>query len=175
MGIKGKKRLFLALWPDDEVREQLNAVLKKVGHLDSGASVNRDNLHMTLLFLGDVYEKDALNLITALDGISFLPFVLTINRWGHFHRPGILWLGATQNPEALNQLFKQIKGCITKYLNGVPIKSFKPHITLLRNSRTLPQVDDFEQIDWLIDSFVLVESKLKAEGVEYKVLKQWNT
>lgn len=128
---------------------------------------------MTLLFLGDVYEKDALNLITALDSISFSPFQLTINRWGHFHKPGILWLGSTQNPEALNQLFKQIKCCITKYLNGVSIKSFKPHITLLRNAKTLPQVNDFEQIDWLVDSFVLVESKLRPVGVEYSVLHEW--
>ena len=172
---KNKKRLFLALWPDDAIRQQLNRVLPDTGiQLLDGSPVRSDNLHMTLLFLGDVQNSDAQNLITSLDSVSFTPFTLSVNRWGHFHKPGILWLGVSDEPYELQQLYKQIKVIVIKHLNGVTSKSFKPHITLIRNAKTLPQVTDFEEIEWFVDSFALVESKLRSEGVEYTVLQQWD-
>ena len=68
-----KKRLFLALWPDDDVRNQLSAVLKSAGHpiLSGGTPVKPENLHMTLLFLGDVSESESVNLVASLDNVSF--------------------------------------------------------------------------------------------------------
>ena len=130
---------------------------------------------MTLLFLGDVHENDIVNLVTSLDNVSFLPFMLKIDRWGFFHKPGILWLGSTEKPDELTQLYKQIKKIVVKHLNGVSNNDFKPHISLLRNAKSLPQVNDFEAIDWFVDSFALVESKLQPEGVEYAVLNEWNS
>jgi len=174
---KGKRRLFLALWPDENVRRQLFAVLSRGGHLMSidGSPVNHENLHMTLLFLGDVHAGEAINLITSLDNVVFAPFDMAIDRWGYFHKPGILWLGATENPDELNQLYKQIKRIVARYLNGVSNNQFKPHISLLRNAKSLPQVNDFEAIDWHVNSFVLVESKLRPDGVEYTVLQEWHS
>jgi len=32
---------------------------------------------------------------------------------------------------------------------------------------------DFEAIEWPIESFALVESIMRPEGVEYKVLHEW--
>lgn len=172
---KGKKRLFLALWPDDPVRQQLNSILGKLNEqsFNGSSAVSQENLHMTLLFLGDVHESEMVDLISSLENISVLPFTLSIDRWGHFHKPGILWLGITEIPDQLNQLFKQIKAIVAKHIKGVPLKKFKPHITMLRKAKSLPQVHDFEPIEWQINSFVLVESILRSEGVEYKVLQEW--
>ena len=171
-----KKRLFLALWPDDDVRRQLSTVLEGAGHpmLSGGTPVRHENLHMTLLFLGDVSSREAENLKTSLDSISFKPFTVTINQWGHFHKPGILWLGLLEKPDELKVLYKQIKKNVLKHLRGVSNNDFKPHISLLRNAKTLPQVNDFEAIDWHVNSFVLVESKLFSEGVVYTVLNEWH-
>ena len=172
---KVKKRLFLALWPDDDVRNQLTTALKGAGHsiLSSGAPVKPENLHMTLLFLGDVSSSESVNLMTSLDSVSFQPFGMRVNQWGHFHKPGILWLGLSENPDALKGLYKQIKKIVMKHLKGVSNNDFKPHISLLRNVKSLPQVNDFEVIDWHVNSFALVESKLHSDGVEYTVLKEW--
>ena len=129
---------------------------------------------MTLLFLGDVPSSESENLKIALDNISFKPFTMTINQWGHFHKPGILWLGLSEKPDELKALYKQIKKSVLKHLRGVSNNDFKPHISLLRNAKTLPQVNDFQAIDWHVNSFVLVESKLLPEGVVYTVLNEWN-
>ena len=121
---KTKKRLFLALWPDAHVRRQLNSILQNTDSLllSSGSPVKVDNLHMTLLFLGDVSHADAQNLITSLDNVSFYPFTLAIDRWGHFSKPGILWLGTAEVPSELNHLYKQLKTLVPKYVKGVSIK-----------------------------------------------------
>ena len=171
-----KKRLFLALWPDDDVRKQLTTVLKSAGHsiLNDGTPVKSENLHMTLLFLGDVSASESVNLLASLDSVSFQPFNMRVDQWGHFHKPGILWLGLSENPDELKGLYKQIKKIVLKHLNGVSTNDFKPHISLLRNAKSLPQVNDFEAIDWYVNSFALVESKLHSDGVEYAVLKEWS-
>lgn len=172
---KKTKRLFLALWPDESVRAQLNNVLQNTDSLllSSGAPVNTENLHMTLLFLGDVSHANALNLVTALESVSLNPFTLSVNRWGHFAKPGILWLGVTEVPKELKQLYKQLQILVPKTVKGISIKDFKPHITLIRNINYLPQVIDFDEIKWKVNGFSLVESRLYPEGVVYTVLESW--
>ena len=172
---KTKKRLFLALWPDEAVRQKLSALLQNSDSLllASGSPVKAENLHLTLLFLGDVSHADTINLVTALDSVSLNPFTLSVNRWGHFAKPGILWLGVTEIPDALKQLYKQLQILVPKTVKGVSTKDFKPHITIIRNINYLPEVIDFKSIKWEINGFSLVESKLRPEGVEYTVLHQW--
>ena len=45
------QRLFFALWPDEDARERLATVARDDS---TGRWVSRDNLHVTLAFLGAV-------------------------------------------------------------------------------------------------------------------------
>ena len=48
------QRLFFALWPTDELRAEIQAATSAIIHASRGRPIPARNLHVTLLFLGDV-------------------------------------------------------------------------------------------------------------------------
>lgn len=170
------KRLFLALWPEDETRRQVRELqqsLKYDAGLTNASPVDENHLHITLHFLGSVPEKDIPILKQVLENVGNHSFEIELDRLGYFSKPGILWLGCTDYPDALNVLHKTTGQAVKKCLTAYQQKKLVPHVTLFRKATQLPQKENIETICWQADSFVLVESKTYAEGVQYRVLQQW--
>lgn len=171
-----RRRLFLALWPDDITRKKLADIQKKFGNnerLKTARPVVAANLHITMHFLGAVTEDVHAQLETMLCGVRAQACTLVIDRWGYFPRAKVLWLGAGAAPGALTDLVEQSQTCIQACVDGYEQKRFVPHITLFRKARHPMEVDDFNPIEWDIDRFALVESVTHPEGPEYRVLKEW--
>jgi 2'-5' RNA ligase len=169
------KRLFLALWPDDTVRQQLADVQRTLGHeerLKSAKTVPFANLHITTHFLGAVSDDVHRQLRTLLPEVSAHACTLTIDRWGYFPRAKVIWLGADA-PEALIDLVVQTGSCIKACIEGYDHKRFVPHVTIFRKARRPAEVDAFDPIEWHIDRFALVESVTHPQGAEYTVLQEW--
>lgn len=170
-----RRRLFLALWPDDITRKKLADVQKQLSRnerLKSARPVAVANLHITSHFLGAVTEEVHTQLEELLYGVKAQPCTLVIDRWGYFPRAKVLWLGG-KSSEALNDLVEQTKACIQQCVDGYEQNRFVPHITVFRKARHPLEVDDFHPIEWSIDRFALVESITHPEGPEYRVLKEW--
>ena len=170
------KRLFLALWPDDETRRQVHQLQQSFKYdagLGSAKAVDENHIHLTLHFLGSVVEKEIAVLMQALQNVSAHPFEIELDRLGYFSKPNILWLGCTDHPEALNALYKTTGQAVKKCLPGYQQKKLVPHVTLFRKAMALPQKESIDTIHWQVESFVLVESKTYQEGVQYRVLQQW--
>jgi 2'-5' RNA ligase len=171
-----RKRLFLALWPDDITRRQLAAVQKQFSkneRLQKAKPVPVENLHITMHFLGAVTQEVHDTLQTLLDSVSARACNLVIDRWGYFPRPKVLWLGARSSPEPLTELVAQTESCIQQCMEGYEQNRFVPHITVFRKARHPVEVEEFQPIDWNIDRFALVESDTRPEGAVYTVLKEW--
>ncbi len=171
-----RRRLFLALWPDDITRKKLADIQKQLGkneRLKTAKPVATGNLHITMHFLGAVTEEVHTRLEGLLCGVKAQPCTLVIDRWGYFPRAKVLWLGAGAAPGALNDLVEQTQSCIQQCVDGYAQNRFVPHITLFRKARHPMEVDDFHPIEWHIDRFALVESVTLPEGAEYTVLKEW--
>ena len=64
------------------------------------------NLHMTLVFVGEVPSNSVATLppVGRAAAATVAPFVLTLDRIGAFHRQGIAWAGASSPPDALVRL-----------------------------------------------------------------------
>jgi len=173
---QSKKRLFIALWPDDETRRQI-CQLQQSLNFDAGLSaaspVDENHIHITLHFLGSVHEQEIPVLTQALENVSGYSFEIDLDRLGYFSKPNILWLGSTDHPEALNALHKTTGQAVKKCLPGYQQKKLVPHVTLFRKAMQLPQKESIETIRWQVDSFVLVESKTYQQGVQYRVLQRW--
>jgi len=173
---QSKKRLFIALWPDNETRRQvcqLQQALNFDADLSAASPVDENHIHITLHFLGSVREQEIPVLMQALENVSGYPFEIDLDRLGYFSKPNILWLGCTDHPETLNALHKTTGQAVKKCLPGYQQKKLVPHVTLFRKAIQLPQKENIETIRWHADSFVLVESKTYTEGVQYRVLQQW--
>lgn len=173
---QSNKRLFLALWPDNETRRQVHELqqsLKYDAGLSTASPVDENHIHVTLHFLGSVPEKKIPLLTQVLDSVNGNNFDIELDCLGYFSKPKILWLGCTEQPDALNKLHKTAGKAIKKCFAGYQQKKYTPHITLFRKAMHLPQKENIETIRWYTDSFVLVESKTRPEGVQYRILQQW--
>lgn len=170
------RRVFLALWPDSDTRQAIQNYQQQLRQhkvLQSATPVAAQNLHMTLHFIGPVSEVVIECLTALLADIECPSFDMKLDHIGRFPKPKILWLGLESIPEALDKLVKRTQQCVLQCVDSYEQKSFRPHITLFRKARYDKAAVDFNALEWRADRFVLVESKTWAEGVEYRIIKEW--
>ena len=95
------KKLFFALWPDDEARQKL-VQLQQAIDAKGVRWVPGQNLHATLVFLGNVDETTETAIQQRVAGISIGPFTLTFDQLSYWRRPRILCLTCRQfGPEVV--------------------------------------------------------------------------
>ena len=167
------KRLFFALWPDDATRQKIiefddqltDPRLKKV---------RTKNLHVTLVFLGNIESEQEENIIKASNDI----FVPAINMqfdqltfWQQ--KRGILSLTSSDQPQRLIDLVKQLQDVVLEQGVELENRPYTAHITLARNLKSQPELDVNPPIQWHSESFVLVHSVSTDHGVDYQVINRW--
>lgn len=165
------QRLFFALWPDEETREQVWRLSARVDGR-TGKRVARENLHITLNFLGSVTEAQRLCVEGSADRVRGTPFTLILDRLGYWRRPKVLWLSG-QSPPPLLDLVRQLNGCLPGCGLAQEDRPFQAHLTLMRKVRRAPQPIEVPPIPWGVGGFVLVRSDTRPEGVRYEVLRRW--
>jgi 2'-5' RNA ligase len=166
-------RLFLALWPDAAVVRQIEAARQKLfGSHPPGRTISSDKLHITLQFLGHTEESSLDCIRQAAAAIRFPAFDLRLDHLGHWFRPRVVWLGCHQAPEALTTLVRDLNTGMAGCGFAPEERPFHPHLTLLRKVRRQPP-QEIEPIVWHVDTFVLVESDTRPEGVQYRILERW--
>jgi len=174
------KRLFIALWPDVPCRNEISK-MQELAAINSGlmtGAVAYENLHMTLQFLGEVPVSAVPVLKSQLGFVSAMPFHISLDRWGHFAKSGILWLGSSSQDNPLQELQAGVVKATARaqYTDRKRMnreKVYKPHVTLFRKVDHLPRLESFDPIEWLIDRLVLVESTMHPDGVKYKILQEY--
>jgi 2'-5' RNA ligase len=166
-------RLFFALWPNEEVRKELGKISNQFKDENLRLTKN-SNLHITLVFLGEVPEQDKAELIEKVNSIKGNPFSLTLDSIGHWKKPGILWIAPETTPDALDDLVMQLQSIIKQQGLNIDERPYKPHVTIARKVKqpTIPK-EKFH-IPWSVISFALVVSRSLNTGVEYHVLQEWN-
>lgn len=165
-----EQRLFFALWPDGGVRARLDAAAEAVGR-DSGRRVPRGNLHLTLVFLGQTPAVRRDCMIRAAAAIQCPAFDLRLERFGHFRRARIAWLGPAEPPPALVELHRRLNAALAGCGGTPETRPFAPHVTLARKAGRCRAPADFVPIDWAVRDFCLVESP--GDGSGYRVLATW--
>lgn len=124
-------RLFIGLELPDEVKSRL---LQVRGEVTGARWQAREQLHLTLSFIGNVDDALERAIPRVLAGLAMAPFqaaVAGVGRFGTLRRPRALWAG--MEPEvALTALHSQV----TERLASLGLKpenrGFRPHVTLAR-------------------------------------------
>ncbi len=167
------KRLFFALWPDDDIRNQLLVITRQIAEAEPDVRlVKPSNLHVTLSFLGNVDEETEKRLIECCQDIVSDSFLLTFDRMTCWRKPRILCLLAKPVAEILD-LVEQINRRAERVGIKTESRPYKPHITLARKA-SHPVALSFEKIDWLARDFCLLESVTDENGVDYQVRCRWS-
>jgi RNA 2',3'-cyclic 3'-phosphodiesterase len=168
------KRLFFALWPDEATRQQCSAVVEKLTG-EGLRPVAAKNLHVTLLFLGNVDAEQRAGITVAADALSVPPVMeLTYDRLSYWKKPAIYCLTARRFDSEIAVLAERLAAIAVQYGVAVDERPFKPHITLVRKARAPAEIE-FQPILWRADAFCLVESCSDKDGVEYRVIKRWSS
>ncbi len=170
------RRLFFALWPPDAVRAQLAAAAQS--HAALGRAIAARNLHVTLAFLGAVAEERIVGVLEAAQSAQKLTFggnfMLHLDRIEFWRRSSLICLSAGQIPSELLALVEGLRaGLLERGFGLREHQTFRPHVTLVRDVARGPADAGVASVQWPIDSFALVESKVGQRGSEYAVLEAW--
>lgn len=164
-----QSRLFFALWPGAQLQVQLLHWQKMVATTDK--AVPKDSLHLTLAFLGDTPTETEECLVQRASELQHAPFEFTLDHFGYFDRPQILWLGPQNTPSSLSLLHEKITSIIQACGLTPPAETFKPHVTLSRKGQRPDTIARTPSLNWRVDRFCLVKSQLTEQGSEYRILK----
>lgn len=97
--------------------------------------VRSQNLHFTLIFLGNVGFETSDKVQTILSDIKFKPLNLELRGVGAFPHPGhakVIWVGVDENGKrAMVNLAQQIASRLSR-IKISPDRPFKPHLTIFR-------------------------------------------
>lgn len=132
-------RLFTAILFDDETKDALCDVMDKLRSVtEKGNFTLRDNLHLTLNFIG---ETDKAKLVEkamkeAVEAADISAFNLTFSGFGRFKRRegDICWVGVERN-ETLIRLQKELAERLINASFALDGQDYTPHLTLARKAR----------------------------------------
>jgi RNA 2',3'-cyclic 3'-phosphodiesterase len=164
-------RLFAALPLPDPVAE---AVVRTQAKLVGARWSPRENLHITLRFIGDVDERRAQDIDSELGQIRLASFELSLHGAGHFggDKPHALYLGVAQN-DALERLNMACERACRRVGLAPDSRHYTPHATVcyLPRLQTIEPVMAFEARHalfsshaWVADRFYLYSSVTRVSG-----------
>jgi 2'-5' RNA ligase len=166
------KRLFLALWPDQSLQETLYSLARRLQKTQGGRRTRKENIHLTLVFLGQVHADKEMELRNRLRQVEAAPFELVIDKSGSFAQARVNWVGPSLQPRSLKGLYNAIRMIAQDVGYRGDNRGFTPHITLLRKSSETV-VHDIRPLSWQVNSFYLIESVQTRAGVHYQVVEEF--
>ena len=161
-------RLFVAIPFDERVKNELIALASGLEKSKTKMKiVNRENLHMTMRFIGEDKPEKWIEL---MDKIKGKPFDIVFDRIGSFSISGqtrAIWVSCEPVESLLN-----IHSLIGE-------GKFVPHVTLSRvRGKPDEVVDEFLKreisIRTMVDGVLLMNSILTSSGPHYEVVYEKN-
>ncbi len=165
------KRLFFALWPDNNSRQQIAQINQQITFPDIRKLIP-DNLHITLVFLGNVDDAIATAVQQRAGDIIAPPISLQFDELDYWVKPKIVCLTCQRQPKAVYQLVNALTAMLAEYPVRVEQRPYRAHITLARKAKQRPELN-FSPVVINADSFALVESISTEKGVIYQVRERW--
>lgn len=174
-------RLFVAVLVPETLQQKLNNEAEKC--LASGAVlklVERQNIHLTILFLGEIAPYQVPTVEKAMErvAVEFPPGLLTVQGIGLFPKkgvPAVVWAGVREQAPQLGSMHHSLKTDLSELPIKFETRTFHPHITLARvkgvegteglQAMAANNQEVFGQLT--LRHLVLMESRLSREGPVY--------
>ena len=131
------------------------------------------NIHLTLVFLGDVEAGRIPDLCALAQSVVAPGFELAIDNVSYWRHNRIVWTGPGLCPDALRTLVADLESALKSSGFCFDERSYMPHITLLRNARRAPAAQMIAAVSWHVADFVLVQSVRRDNGTAYEPVGRW--
>lgn len=181
-----KIRCFIAVLLPEEIKAKACEIQDKLKRVNADVKwVEKENLHITLRFLGEI-EEELVEKIkdTMLEiGKKFPPPKLEFKGIGAFpdlRRPRVIWIGG--EAPLLGEIAKDLEERIRK-LGIPPEKPFSFHLTLGRVrspknlhslTKALQEIGEINLGKTIAESFFLMRSILYPQGPQYSPIFEVN-
>ena len=168
-----------------DIKKELFAYSEKWAELPAKWT-EKDNLHITLEFLGSLTDEEVGEVCVAVKGVAerHKSFSLNINQilYGPPKKmpPRMVWAEGDKSKE-LTKLRDDLENALTEKVRFVPEnRTFAPHITLARISswefraiepEEVPEINESIDLMFTVESIEVMESELKKGGPVYTVLE----
>ena len=127
-------RLFIAIELNDNIKAALAEMQESMRRQGIRGNYTRiENLHLTLAFIGEYGDPDAVNEVLA--SIPLEPFRLALRGYGSFGN--LYWAGLEDSGE-LSVYVKRLRRALAAREIPFDRKAYSPHITLLRQASAGP-------------------------------------
>ncbi len=177
-------RLFIALPVENKIIDYIFQKLSQEESFKLFRWEKKENIHITLKFLGDTEG----NFISSIDkelekiAIKYSSFTLKLNKLGTFNKNGnpfILWFNFNKS-DTVNLLQKDLEECLSELGYNKETREFYPHVTLLRvkNEKDSQYIKKYKEIElepvqYILNEFYLVKSELTSKGSVYTKIKTY--
>ena len=156
-----KLRLFVAVnFSEDAIMRlaSLRDVLR--GKSKSGSFTLTENLHLTLVFIGECSGKQAEIIKSVMKEINIEPFEIVFDRIGRFKRDGgdIWWVGLGDCKPLLD-LQHSLSDKLTAAGFDLDKRAYSPHITIGRKVLTSVKPHSIDRIHEQVSSIDLMKSE----------------
>lgn len=178
-------RSFIAVEIPNAVRNEVAKIIDNFSQANYPVRwVNKENLHLTLIFLGEI-QKDFLDKVNKALGEATKncrPFEMNLNGIGAFpsqRTPRIIWIGVKQGQNEIIELQANVERPLVKIGYKPEAKKFHPHLTIGRVKGFLKDASQIFETNYssppfLIKSIVLFKSTLRPEGPIYEKLGEFD-
>lgn len=185
-----RKRIFIAINLPEEIKKELSSFEEKWPELPA-KWVKKENLHLTLAFLGYLRDDDLPKIIEITKEVSlrYSPFSINLIKICYappkIFPPRMIWAMGEKSKE-LGNLQNDLKNSLLSLsipqLEEEGERAFTPHITLARirkwefkkmEPEERPEIDEDIFLSFRVNSVEIMESHLRRGGAEYDVLKSF--
>ncbi len=167
-------RLFIAINFDDKIKDELCLLTDELKNYSvSGNFTRRENLHLTLVFIGETPSNKITSIKSAIDNIQQQPFDIKFANIGKFKRTGgdIFWIGIDKMP-ALSSIYTQLYNNLTACGFNIESREYKPHLTLSRQMVLNLPLDYDNLNDYIPKQNITINkiSLMKSERINGKLI-----
>ena len=185
-----RHRVFIAINLPAEVKEKLSSYQFRWPELPARWT-KKENLHITLLFLGYVRDEELLGIFETVKEAASKnrPFLINLKKicYGPTDKkpPRMVWAEGEKSSELAklqSDLEEKLLGNFTQHRSEVSGagRAFSPHITLARlklwefrkmEPEERPEISQELSLSFEVDSIEIMESYLKPKGPDYFILE----
>jgi 2'-5' RNA ligase len=177
-------RTFVCVSPDDASSAALSRYAERLRVFQGYKWVAPENMHVTLLFLGESEPSQVQRVDSNLERLGNLrPFRVTVSDVGAFPdltRPRTIWLGVREGARDMEKLAAKVVQAAKGAGYPAAAQKFKAHLTLARargDGQMPPELrkilDDAPKLSWTCASFTLMKSVLTPKGPIYAKIREY--
>lgn len=179
-------RSFIALDLEDrQILSGVDSVLSSL--LSIGADlkpVERENIHVTIKFLGNVETGRLGQVKAALDKVDFSKFLLEVKGAGAFPSLGrinVIWVGLGEGWSQVQPIYEQVEKSLSALGFPREARGFSPHVTIARvrsgkkrdeTANLIRRLNDKIFGAFTVDKVRLKQSVLSSSGPRYSTLHE---